>query len=315
MYDVRAGLRRRMAHRSGPTSTGDAPQFRPISGSRRKRCASIIVEQGPLLNNLFVLLGVESWKPVLTALVLPPVPLLLLLLFGARLMLPRRGLGWLVILTSLALLWLTACTGSARLLTQFVLHPPGAVSADRIKELKALPRGPVAIVVLGGGLEPFAPEYDVSSLHHASLERLRYGIWLSRQTGMPLAFSGGVGWGQRDAKPEARIAAQIAATEFGQPLRWLEENSRDTRENAIRTVALLRPAGIRHIVLVTHGWHMPRAVAWFEMAAAGEIKIEPAPMGLAQDTELPALTWIPSSGGQSAVRTILREVLGRWVGA
>ena len=274
-----------------------------------------MAEHGPLLNNLLTLLGFESWKPVLTALVLPPVPLLVLMLFGARLILPRRGLGWLVILASAALLWLAACTGSARLLSQFVLNPPGALGADRIRELKALPRGAAAIVMLGGGMEPFAPEYGVSSLNHASLERLRYGIWLGRQTGLPLAFSGGVGWAQKDGKPEARVAAQIAASEFGQPLKWVEENSRDTRENAIRTVALLRPAGIRHIVLVTHGWHMPRAVKAFETAAAGESRIEPAPIGLAQSNEIPILSWIPSSAGQSAVRSILREVLGRWVGA
>ena len=252
---------------------------------------------------------------MLTVMALPPVPLLLLMLFGARLMLPRRGLGWLVILTSVALLWLSTCTGSARLLSQFVLHPPDAISADRIRELKALPRGPVAIVVLGGGVEPFAPEYGVSSLQHASLERLRYGIWLGRQTGLPLAFSGGVGWGQRDAEPEARVAGQIAASEFGQPLKWIEENSRDTRENAIRTVALLRPAGVRHIVLVTHGWHMPRAAKAFEVAAARELRIEAAPLGLAQDVDIPILAWTPSSTGQSAVRSILREILGRWASA
>ncbi len=267
------------------------------------------------MNNLLILLGLESWKPVLTALVLPPVPLLFLMLFGARLLLARRGLGWLVILTSVALLWFAACSGSAGLLSQFVLHPPIAVSADRIRELKALPRGPIAVVVLGGGVEAFAPEYGVSSLQHTSLERLRYGLWLSRQTGLPLAFSGGVGWGQKDAKSEAGVAAQIAASEFGQPLKWIEENSRDTRENAIRTVALLTPAGVRHIVLVTHGWHMPRATKAFEIAAAGEMRIEPAPMGLAQDSDIPVLTWVPSSAGQSAVRTLLREILGRWVGA
>ena len=252
---------------------------------------------------------------MLTVMALPPVPLLLLMLFGARLMLPRRGLGWLVILTSVALLWLSTCTGSARLLSQFVLHPPDAISADRIRELKGLPRGPVAIVVLGGGVEPFAPEYGVSSLQYASLERLRYGIWLGRQTGVPLAFSGGVGWGQRDSKPEARVAGQIAASEFGQPLKWIEEKSRDTRENAIRTVALLRQAGVRHIVLVTHGWHMPRAVRAFEDAAASELRIEAAPLGLAQDVDIPILAWTPSSAGQSAVRSILRETLGRLVGA
>ena len=56
------------------------------------------------MNELLALLGIESWKPILTTLLLPPVPLLLLTLIGARLVLPRRGLGWFLILLSVALL-------------------------------------------------------------------------------------------------------------------------------------------------------------------------------------------------------------------
>ena len=267
------------------------------------------------VNSLFILLGLESWKPVLTALLLPPVPLLLMVLAGARLILPRRGLGWFVIVVGVLLLWLSACTGTAQLLSQFVLHPPAALTADRIKELNVRANPSAAIVVLGGGLEPYAPEYGVGSLERLSLERLRYGIWLSRATGLPLAFSGGVGWAQPDALPEARIAAQIAANEFGRPLKWVEDHSRDTRENAQRSVALLRQSGITHIVLVTHGWHMPRALHAFERAAGAAMTIEPAPMGLAHGTELPALEWIPTAKGTTQVREILRELLGRLAGA
>ncbi len=269
------------------------------------------------MNSLFVLLGIESWKPIVTALILPPVPLLLLVLVGTRLVLPRRGWGWLVVATSVTLLWLSACTGSSRLLTQFVLHAPPALTADRIGEIKAevLARQPIAIVVLGGGMEPFAPEYGVSNLSAASLERLRYGIWLSRQTGAPIAFSGGVGWAQPDAMPEAQIAGRIAAQDFGRPLRWIEDDSRDTRDNAGHSVALLKRSGIDHILLVTHGWHMPRAERAFAEAAGAGMRIEAAPMGLAQGNELPVLMWIPSTAGFTDVRTVLRELLGRWVGA
>ena len=41
------------------------------------------------------------------------------------------------VLLSIALLWLSACTGTARLLNQFVLHPPPALTFDRIQALKA----------------------------------------------------------------------------------------------------------------------------------------------------------------------------------
>lgn len=266
------------------------------------------------LNDLFIFFGIESWKPVLTALLLPPVPLLVLMLIGARVILPRRGLGWLIVIISVVLMWLSACVGVSQFLGRYALHTPPALSADRIKELKTQAKNPIAIVVLGAGTEPYAPEYGVGSLTHHSLERLRYGLWLSRETGLPVGFSGGVGWGQRDSTSEARIASQIAATEFGRPLRWTEEESRDTRENAGRSVALLRRAGIKHVLVVTDGWHMPRAIAEFERAAAGEMRVEAAPMGLSQHSMRPVLEWIPSSQGFEDVRAMLRELAGRAVG-
>ncbi|MDP3824222.1 MAG: YdcF family protein [Burkholderiales bacterium] len=270
------------------------------------------------MNGLFVMLGIETWKPVLTALLLPPVPFLLLLLLGARLLLPRRGLGWLVILLSVAMMWLSSTTGAAQFLSQFVLHPPGALTSSRIKELKAETRQPAAIVVLGSGMEPYAPEYGVSNLTRYSVERLRYGIWLGRETGIPVAFSGGVGWASpEEGKTEAQVASQIAAQEFGRPLKWLEDKSRDTRENAAFSIALLKPLGIKRIVLVTHGWHMPRAVRAFEEAAGkgSDIEIEAAPMGLARAVEATSLTWIPSTHGITEVRNIVRELYGRIAGA
>ncbi|MDQ2929190.1 MAG: YdcF family protein [Pseudomonadota bacterium] len=269
------------------------------------------------MNSFFVMLGIESWKPVVTALLLPPVPLLVLTLIGARLLLPRRGLGWLLIFSSVVLLWLSTCTGAAAGLTQLMLQPPAALSFDRIHELRAevAARKPIAIVILGGGAEPFAPEYGVSSLQDQSLERLRYGIWLGRQTGAPIAYSGGVGWAQEDAAPEARIAAKIAADEFDRPIKWIEDDSRDTRENAARTIALLKPAGIDHIVLVTHGYHMPRAMRAFTEAAGAAITIEAAPMGLAKKLETPTLDWMPSSRGFTRMRQVLREIVGKAAGA
>ena len=300
----------RAAGPGAATSTANAPPA---------QCPPTAEPDSSHVNSLFILLGIESWKPVITALLLPPVPLLLLVLVGARLILPRRGLGWLVVITSVALLWLSACSGTARLLTEFVTPLPRALSAARIAEIKAdvQARRSVAIVVLGGGRERFAPEYGVSSLTASSSERLRYGIWLSRQTGAPLAFSGGIGWAGGDAvgMAEAQIAAEIAARDFGRPLKWVESNSRDTRENAGRSIALLKPAGIKRILLVTHGWHMQRSLRNFEMAAAGAMQIEAAPMGLAPVGESSALTWLPSVRGYTDMNNLLREALGRWMGA
>ncbi|HZV93253.1 MAG TPA: YdcF family protein [Caldimonas sp.] len=269
------------------------------------------------MNSLFVTLGIAAWKPVIAALILPPVPFLLLTLIGARLLLSRRGLGWLLIVISVVLLWLTACSGAARELSHLMLQPPAALSFDRVRELRAdvAAKKPVAIVILGGGAEPFAPEYGVSSLQDQSLQRLRYGLWLARQTGAPVAYSGGAGWGQPDVTPEARIAAQIAADDFRQPIKWIEDDSRDTRENATRTMALLKAAGIDHVVLVTHGYHMARALRDFREAAGAGVTIEPAPMGLAKRLESPSLEWMPSGRGFLRMREVLREIVGKAAGA
>ena len=269
------------------------------------------------MNSLFVTLGIASWKPFLTAFFLPPVPFLLLTLVGARLLLPRRGLGWLLIAFSVVMLWLSACSGAAYGVGQLLLQPPAALSFDRIRELRTevQARQPIAIVILGAGAEPFAPEYGVSSLQYGSLERLRYGIWLAAQTGAPMAFSGGLGWSQADSMPEARIAAKIAADEFGHPLKWVEDESRDTRENAGRTMSLLKAAGVSHIVLVTHGYHMPRAMRDFVEAAGPGVQIEAAPMGLAHRLDSPVLEWMPSSRGFNDMRTVLREFAGKVAGA
>jgi uncharacterized SAM-binding protein YcdF (DUF218 family) len=263
------------------------------------------------MNGLLTLLGIESWTPVLAALVLPPLPFFLLILVGARLILPRRGLGWLIILISIAGLWLSACAGTGQWLTQFVLKPPAAISAEGIAELKAAVKAKeqIAIVVLGGGAERLAPEYGVANLAAPSLERLRYGLWLSREIGAPVAFSGGLGWGQADGQPEAQTAGRVASHDFGQQLKWLEDQSHDTRENALRTVPVLKQAGITRILVVTHGWHMPRAQKAFEQAAGG-VKIQPAPMGLARRAGNPVLDWLPTVEGYASVNRALRELLG-----
>jgi uncharacterized SAM-binding protein YcdF (DUF218 family) len=270
------------------------------------------------VNSLFVLLGIESWKPIVAALLLPPVPFLLFILIGARLILPRRGLGWTIVVLSVAGLWLTSTVGFSRLVEQTALHVPAPMSPDRIKELKAEAKGKpdVAIVILGGGAEAFAPEYGVSNLAAYSMERLRYGLWLSRETGIPAGFSGGMGHAAGQGAPEADVAARIASQDFNRPLKWTEDQSHDTRENAQHTIPLMKKAGVTHIVLVTHGYHMPRAKRAFDDAAQGSgIAIEAAPMGLAARIEAPSLDWLPTGYGCFRARAAMREVLGRLLGA
>jgi uncharacterized SAM-binding protein YcdF (DUF218 family) len=266
------------------------------------------------MNDIFLTLGLESWKPLLTALAMPPVPFLVLVLLGARSMYRRPLLGWLLIILSVMAIWLTSTIGMSQFLMRNLMRPQPPLMSSEIADLRKSPK--TAIVVLGGGRRLTAPEYGISSLKPRTMERLRYGIWLSRETGLPLAFSGGVGYGAEPGASEAEVAARVAEREFGRPLRWQEGESRDTRENALRTLALLQPQGIEKIVLVTHDYHIRRSVSNFERAAENtRITIVAAPMGQRGRVPLHGGDWIPSMEGFEENWVVLREYFGRLLGA
>jgi uncharacterized SAM-binding protein YcdF (DUF218 family) len=266
------------------------------------------------LNEIFLTLGIESWKPLLSALAMPPVPFVLLILVGARLMFRRRLLAWVLLLLGVSGVWLGCTVAAGNGLTQWLLKPPPALMESQINELKRAPK--TTIVVLGGGRRVLAPEYGMSALRPRTIERLRYGLWLARETSLPLGFSGGLGHGALPGPTEAEIAARTAEREFGRKLAWTESESRDTRENAIKTVALLQQAGIEQVVVVTEAYHMRRSIENFERAAAGShLRIVAAPMGMPAPGRLRALDWLPSVAGFERTQLALHEWLGRLAGA
>lgn len=266
-----------------------------------------------------------SFKPVLTALVMPPVPMLVMVLWGALLWRQKRRFGGFWLGLGVSLLWLAHCEATAIFLQDHVLHVAKALGEDQRAALTARARkspGTVAVIALGGGMQPLAPEYGVASLTGPSTERLRYGIWLSRQLHAPLGFSGGVGWAQKglaDGAGEAEVAARIAQQEYGVTMRWVESSSADTRGNAEGTVALLGEQGVKDIVLVTSAFHLTRATREFELAAshwsqthagAAPMRITPAGTAYWRHDTLPELEWLPSASGYWHVHAALRECLG-----
>ncbi|MDE2593233.1 MAG: YdcF family protein [Burkholderiales bacterium] len=287
-----------------------------------------------------------AWKPVLSALILPPVPALVLILVGARLIQPKRGWGYFILFLGVLSIWFSGCNVTALWLQNGVLKPPAPMVGAEMQRLKDLGKGSggyganrlagrlgikplapkTAIVVLGGGREALAREYGVSDLSTHSSERLRYGVWLSRQTGLPMAFSGGIGWAQQQeggGSPEADVAARVAQQQYGWTIHWTESHSSDTKGNAMLTVAMLAQEGVSEIVLVTEAFHMPRAKRAFERAVAQSSithadwptpRITPAPMGYWSAGDRTVLDWMPSAEGLTNVRLALHEVLGLSLG-
>lgn len=204
-------------------------------------------------------------KALLKAMALPPTGPLLLAACGAWLALRRRAgdaarrAGWACLLTGLATLWLLSTPVVAEGLVRLAGRYP---ALELTRPLRAQ-----AVVILGGGSERIAPEYGGPALADELIERVSYGAFLARRTGLPVLISG--------ARPEALAMRVVLARDFGITPRWVVSDSRDTFTDAELSAALLRPDGISRVALVTSSEHEWRAA--HEFMSTG-FEVEPAPV-------------------------------------
>jgi uncharacterized SAM-binding protein YcdF (DUF218 family) len=139
--------------------------------------------------------------------------------------------------------------------------------------------------------------------------RVHYAARLHLATGVPLALVGKGGW-ERGFEAESEEMEDSLLRRYGIGPRWVENESKDTRENAVFAWCLLSAMGVRRIALVTHAMHMPRAKRRFHTEGFDVI---PAPVSDAGVYQVPPLTremFIPSRAGIRAARPPLREWFG-----
>jgi uncharacterized SAM-binding protein YcdF (DUF218 family) len=238
-----------------------------------------------------------SLQGLATALLLPPLALVLLALAGG--LLAARGWrpgGALAALAALALLALAtpAAEGTLRW------------SLEREAEYGPPPPSPPgAVIVLGAEMTRGAAGPDLGPL---TLERLRAGAALARATGLPLLVTGGpLG---RDQPPIAELMAAALARDFGLPPRWVEPRAADTAGNALLSAEMLREAGIGSAFVVSHGWHLPRARGAFARAGLPAVMV-PVRGALAPGYRLS--DFIPRADHLAGSAWAIREWAGRAV--
>ena len=164
-----------------------------------------------------------------------------------------------------------------------------------------------AIVVLGSGRERGDPAWGSDQPTGIGLERQRYAARLAKASGLPVLTSGGLHYGTPPS--EAELMAVSMQDDFGVTVRWKEERSRTTWENARMSAEILLPEGIQRVVVVTQAWHMPRAVWSFEKAG---FSVVPAPVGfLGQDNARPLGGWMPEFKSVWQSGQLLNEAVGQ----
>ncbi len=239
-----------------------------------------------------------------SAFVLPPGINLMLVGLGGLLMVRWRRLGaGLVILALGSLYALSMSVVSGPLMATLEIYPP--LTAQDLER-----RDVGAIVVLAADRYSNAPEYDGSdTVSRYTLERLRYAARLHRQTSLPVLVSGGAPWAQDFSL--ALLMKEAMVDDFRVPVVWSEGNSRTTRENAELSSVILSKDGISRFYLVTHAWHMPRA-----MTAFRRLGLEPLAAPTRFTTRSSGRTgellgWFPSAGALKQSSLALHEYLGR----
>ena len=163
-------------------------------------------------------------------------------------------------------------------------------------------RTPDAIIVLAAEAARMVSGSEPGPL---TLERLRATAQLSRHTGLPILVTGGPL--APDEAPIAELMAESLRNDFGVSAAWIESAARDTRDNAVLSAQLLRSAGIGSAYVVTHAWHMPRALEAF---ARSGFPVIAAPVRLSRVPEGRFSDWIPRPDHLAESWFMLREWAG-----
>lgn len=241
---------------------------------------------------------------IASSLVTPPGIVIALAFLGLLIHIKKPWLGATVLGASvLLLLALSLPLTANELMTRLQQYP--ALEMHQLDGKAA--DFPQAIVVLGGGRSARAPEYGGDTVSSFTLERLRYASLLHKKTGLPILVSGGAPLGEEIS--EAALMRDALTEAFNTPVKWIEPQSRNTVENAGYSAELLQAAGVKRVFLVTHAWHMRRALHAFEKQG---LRATAAPTGFYRlsKNDVALLGYLPSAHALRSSSLAVHEYVG-----
>jgi len=170
----------------------------------------------------------------------------------------------------------------------------------------SLPQETAIIVVLGGGQRRTKDLLEADVSPH-TLVRLIGGLELAIQFDWPVIFCGG---SYSKEVPEALTMAKRARRLFPNLTIYEESQSRTTWENLKNVSPLLKSLKLNDAVIVTHGYHMPRALMTAKKMVP-EINWHPYPVGKMTDVApLSLIDFLPNASDLHVNSLALREYLG-----
>jgi len=222
----------------------------------------------------------------------------------------RRGrLGTGLIVVCFVAFYLSVFPLGSRMLMTYVEKDAG-VALDEAAALSLMTgeSKPQALVILGGGMLGDSRELPHNAtLSPMALKRVVAAARIARWTRLPILTTGGRL--RKEAASEAQVMARVLREDLLVAVRWIESGSFDTADNASMTAKILGKENIKHIVLVTHAFHMPRATNAFE---AQGFTVTKAPIGFLAGKGQPFWTyWIPHALSRERAMWAYHELAGQ----
>ena len=170
-----------------------------------------------------------------------------------------------------------------------------------------------AVVLLGGIVDEDATEHSGQPSYNENVERLIMTHRLLREDHAKTVIISGAA--TDPAKPQfgeaAVLAQQLRAWGIADDRIIVEDQARNTRENAVYSQRIAQARGFSRVLIVTSAFHMQRAAECFAAVQmpvdtlAVDYRAHTAPVPLAED--------LPRTGPLHITSSILREMAGRWI--
>jgi len=216
----------------------------------------------------------------------------------------------LLLMIALGLLWISS--------TRWV-----AMGLVRSLEWQYLPPDEIpnteVVVLLGGGTEPVEEPRTIVEINSAG-DRIIYTAWLYNQNKVEkILISGGLlDWTISGGTPAGDMAVILEMLDVPKEVLIIEDQSRNTYENALYSAEILQQLGVDKILLVTSASHMPRSVRLFE-AQGLQVTALPTDFTVTEkswqdltqlDIRVQILNLLPNAGFLSETTRALKEYLG-----
>ncbi len=242
-----------------------------------------------------------SWfiTNALASLLLPPLSLVILGGVGWYLSKRFRKSGIALIWVSIILLIGLSTEGGSR----FLIQP---LEQQSLPVVDPKTSGAKAIVVLGGGRLFAAPEYQGRDQPSSEVwARLRHAARLQRLTGLPILVTGGAP--DSSGESEAMVMTRALKEDFRAEVKWIEDASNNTAENARYAHKQLAVSSVERILLVTDAIHMVRSRETFRRAG---FDVVPAATAFRSMKPPTPGDWIPTAKDLRNSHYALHEWIG-----